>query len=43
MPYAEGRLFYDADSHLMETPEWLAEHAPFRRRNQDERPGSGAM
>jgi predicted TIM-barrel fold metal-dependent hydrolase len=27
MPYAEGRLFYDADSHLMETPEWLAEHA----------------
>jgi hypothetical protein len=27
MPYAEGRLFYDADSHLMETPEWLATHA----------------
>jgi predicted TIM-barrel fold metal-dependent hydrolase len=23
MPYAEGRAFYDADSHLMETPEWL--------------------
>ena len=27
MPYAEGRLFYDADSHLMETPEWLASYA----------------
>jgi predicted TIM-barrel fold metal-dependent hydrolase len=27
MPYAEGRTFYDADSHLMETPEWLASHA----------------
>src|SRR4029079_1337229 len=23
MPYAEGRRFFDADSHLMETPEWL--------------------
>ena len=23
MPYAEGRLFYDADSHIMETLEWL--------------------
>ena len=27
MPYAEGRLFYDADSHLMETPEWLPSYA----------------
>ncbi len=27
MPYAEGRAYYDADSHLMETPEWLASHA----------------
>jgi predicted TIM-barrel fold metal-dependent hydrolase len=27
MPYAEGRRFYDADSHLMETPEWLASYA----------------
>ena len=34
MAYAEGRLFYDADSHLMETPEWLASHADpaFRER-----------
>lgn len=27
MPYAEGRIFYDADSHLMETPDWLASYA----------------
>jgi uncharacterized protein len=23
LPYAEGRVFHDADSHVMETPEWL--------------------
>ncbi len=23
MPYAEGRTFYDADSHIMELPDWL--------------------
>jgi len=27
MPYAAGRRFYDADSHLMETPEWLPAYA----------------
>src|SRR5438552_3270262 len=27
MPYAEGRTFYDADSHLMETSGWLASYA----------------
>ena len=27
MPYAEGRLFYDADSHVMETNDWLLEYA----------------
>ena len=34
MPYAEGRTFYDADSHLMELPEWLGAYAdpPFRER-----------
>ncbi|HXJ32915.1 MAG TPA: amidohydrolase family protein [Candidatus Eisenbacteria bacterium] len=34
MPYAEGRSYYDADSHLMETPEWLPAYAdpPFRDR-----------
>jgi predicted TIM-barrel fold metal-dependent hydrolase len=23
MPYAEGRVYYDADSHIMELPDWL--------------------
>jgi predicted TIM-barrel fold metal-dependent hydrolase len=23
MPYAEGRTYYDADSHIMELPDWL--------------------
>ena len=27
MPYAEGRTFFDADSHLMELPGFLREHA----------------
>ena len=27
MPYAEGRTFLDADSHLMELPEWLPSYA----------------
>lgn len=27
MPYAEGRVFHDADAHVMETPDWLAEFA----------------
>lgn len=27
MPYAEGRVFYDADSHLMELGDWLAGYA----------------
>jgi len=26
MPYLDGRLFYDADSHLMETKDWLSKH-----------------
>ena len=26
MVYCEGRLFYDADSHIMETPDWLSRH-----------------
>jgi hypothetical protein len=24
MPYAEGRVYYDADSHIMELEDWLA-------------------
>jgi len=27
MPYAEGRTFYDADSHLMELSDWLVRYA----------------
>jgi hypothetical protein len=27
MPYAEGRIFNDADSHVMETRDWLISHA----------------
>jgi len=27
MPYAQGRVFYDADSHVMETSEWLVAYA----------------
>lgn len=23
MPYAEGRVYHDADAHIMETPDWL--------------------
>ena len=27
MPYAEGRTYHDADSHLMELPDWLPTYA----------------
>lgn len=27
MRYAQGRTYYDADSHIMELPDFLAEHA----------------
>jgi predicted TIM-barrel fold metal-dependent hydrolase len=27
MPYAEGRIYYDADSHLMETQDWMLKYA----------------
>lgn len=27
MPYIEGRIVHDADGHIMEAPDWLAEHA----------------
>ena len=27
MPYAEGRTFYDADSHIMELPDWIETYA----------------
>ncbi|MEY2459439.1 MAG: hypothetical protein QOG30_1269, partial [Acidimicrobiaceae bacterium] len=27
MPYIEGRVVHDADAHIMETPNWLRDHA----------------
>jgi predicted TIM-barrel fold metal-dependent hydrolase len=27
LPYAEGRTYHDADSHVMETPDWLVPYA----------------
>ncbi len=27
MPYAEGRVYHDADSHVMETPDWVVAYA----------------
>ncbi|MEE8557247.1 MAG: hypothetical protein V3T14_05115 [Myxococcota bacterium] len=27
MPYAEGRTYYDADSHIMELGDWLSRYA----------------
>ncbi len=27
MPYAEGRTYHDADSHVLETPDWLLPYA----------------
>jgi predicted TIM-barrel fold metal-dependent hydrolase len=34
VPYAEGRVYHDADSHVMETPDWLVPFAdpPVRAR-----------
>ena len=27
MPYAQGRTYYDADSHVMELPDFLSQYA----------------
>src|SRR5689334_22717220 len=34
MAYAQGRTYFDADSHVMETPDWLPSYAEpaFRER-----------
>src|SRR2546428_7942458 len=32
MPYAEGRTYHDADSHVMETPDWLGPYPDLRIR-----------
>jgi predicted TIM-barrel fold metal-dependent hydrolase len=46
MPYAEGRTYYDADSHLMELGDWLSQYADPRVRDRIrplELGGAGAM
>jgi uncharacterized protein len=32
MPYAEGRIYNDADAHIMEPPNWLDNYADARTR-----------
>jgi len=34
VPYAEGRVYYDADSHLMELPDWLEQFADAETRER---------
>jgi predicted TIM-barrel fold metal-dependent hydrolase len=34
MPYAEGRVYHDADAHVMELPEWLPSYADARYRDR---------
>ncbi len=34
MPYAEGRIYHDADSHIMETRDWLAGYIDPRLRDR---------
>jgi uncharacterized protein len=34
MPYADGRLFYDADSHIMELPGWINGYADPKYRDR---------
>ncbi|HXG20249.1 MAG TPA: amidohydrolase family protein [Methylomirabilota bacterium] len=42
MPYAEGRVYNDADSHLMETQDWLVAYADPGMREQLRPPYFGA-
>ena len=39
MPYIEDRLVHDADAHIMETPDWLRDHADPAIRDRIARPG----
>jgi len=39
MAYIDGRTVHDADAHIMETPDWLREHADPDVRELLERPG----
>ena len=39
MPYIENRLVHDADAHIMETPNWLRDHADPSIRDRIKPPG----
>jgi uncharacterized protein len=39
MPYISGRVVHDADAHIMETPNWLRDHADPALRDRIELPG----
>jgi predicted TIM-barrel fold metal-dependent hydrolase len=43
MPYASGRVFHDADSHVMEPGDWLSSHIPpeLKERMPSMRPTAG--
>ena len=43
MPYASGRTYHDADSHIMELPDFLREHAPAGIRDRLPRLGISAI
>ncbi|MEC9346364.1 MAG: amidohydrolase family protein [Pseudomonadota bacterium] len=34
MPYASGRIYHDADAHIMETPDWLTQFADAKLRDR---------
>ncbi len=39
MPYITDRLVHDADAHIMETPDWLRDHADPQLRERIDPPG----
>ncbi|MPY94911.1 MAG: amidohydrolase family protein [Acidimicrobiia bacterium] len=43
MPYASGRIYHDADSHIMELPDFLRDHAEARFRDRLPRLGISAI
>jgi predicted TIM-barrel fold metal-dependent hydrolase len=43
MPYVEGRIIHDADSHVVETPDWLDPYVPRDVRDRMPRLGLSAV